>query len=143
MDSPTLPLKMRTFLFVVVACLLGEGLASPAAEADSGYGPKCRTVYDTTYRTTYETSYKEECSTSYEKACSTSYKTEYKTEYKQECSTSYEKQCSTSYETSYKQECSTSYKEECSGYGYHKKCHKVPQQHCTQVPVQKPVQQCH
>merc|ERR1711892_1586027 len=123
MDSPTLPLKMRTFLFVVVACLLGEGLASPAAEADSGYGPKCRTVYDTTYRTTYETSYK----------------AEYKTEYKQQCDTFYEQVCKPTYRTEYKQECSTSYEEECSGYGYHKKCHKVPQQHCTQVPVQKPV----
>merc|ERR1719187_2148766 len=114
---------MQTVLLVVCGLCVVSGL--PMAQPDHGYGyhqPKCRTQYQTTYKTTYETSYKPQC----------------ETVYKEECHQTYEDKCSTSYETSYKQECSTSYREECKevGYGYHKskQCHKVPQQHCQNVP---------
>jgi len=35
------------------------------APSPDGYGPKCRTEYQTTYKTTYETTYKPKCETSY------------------------------------------------------------------------------
>ena len=40
------------------------------------------------------------------------------------------------YDTKYKTECETHYKEECYGYGYHKKCKKVPVEKCHDHPVQ-------
>ena len=51
---------------------------------------------------------------------------------KTQCETYYE----TVYDTKYKTECETHYKEECYGYGYHKKCKKVPVEKCHDHPVQ-------
>ena len=123
---------------------------SHAVPAPGGYGPKCRTVYETAYNTVYEqqcstsyeqacsTSYQQECSTSHEKQCSTSYETSYKTSFETQCSTSYEKQCSTAYETSHAQQCSTTYQQVCSGsshHGYHKRSPGYGQQKkCSSVP---------
>merc|ERR1712203_1030277 len=94
---------------------------------------------DTVYVTDYKLDYKEKCYTAYQSVCEKTYRTEYK----QECQTSYEQACTTAYTTKYEEKCETRYNEECSGYGYHKKCHKVPYSHCTPVPVQVPVPQCH
>ena len=67
------------------------GLPSP------GYGPKCRTVYETHYKTIYETTYEPKCSTSYEKACETVYETSYETDYKEKCYTAYQSVCEKTY----------------------------------------------
>merc|ERR1711874_365888 len=75
---------------------------------------------------------------SYKPKCETVYETSYTTVTEQKCSTPYETKC----ETSYEEECETSYKELCFGHGFKRKCEKIPQRSCTEVPVKKPVSHC-
>ena len=85
-------LKVVTeILFKLVVTPMCLGLPS------AGYGPKCRTVYETHYKTIYETTYEPKCSTSYEKACETAYETSYETDYKEKCYTAYQSVCEKTY----------------------------------------------
>ena len=82
---------LTEILFKLVVTPMCLGLPSP------GYGPKCRTVYETHYKTIYETTYEPKCSTSYEKACETVYETSYETDYKEKCYTAYQSVCEKTY----------------------------------------------
>ncbi len=63
------------------------------------------------------------------------------TKFKTKCWLVYKKKCENIYKTKidwvYKENCKTVYEKECSGYGYHKHCHDVPKEICSQVPVKK------
>ena len=77
-------------------------------------------------------------STIYEDDCTTSSKQATKTK----CSTKYEEKCETVTETSYEEQCSTEYSDQCRGQGYSRRCSKVPQETCRQVPVETEKEEC-